>query len=208
MSTRVLLVDVTTSNLSRPTHLAAISAAPAASQPEDDVSLMRRVAAQDHEAFHTLYTRHAPRLHGYLLRVLGQPELADEALNDVMLVMWQRAAYFDTGSSLLAWLIGIARKKAWKAMARASSPNAGPARQEVLDEETPETVALRQEYDDLLIQAMDTLSPSHRIVLELLVYQGYSYKDIAKQTGRPLNTVKTQVFRARSALAARLAVAA
>ena len=154
-------------------------------EPEDDATLMRRVAEQNHEAFHTLYTRHAPRLRGYLLRVLGQPDLVDEALNDVMLVMWQRAAHFDTASSLLAWLIGIARKKAWKAIARASSSNAEPDRQEVLDAETPETVALRQEYDALLVQAMDTLSPSHRIVLELLIYQGYSYKDIAKHTGRP-----------------------
>ena len=199
-----MMTKTKTACLSHSSNTPSIAVMP---EPEDDATLMRRVAAQDHEAFHTLYTRHAPRLRGYLLRALGQPDLADEALNDVMLVMWQRASYFDTSSSLLAWLIGIARKKAWKTIARASSPNAEPARQEVIDAETPETAALRQEYDGLLVQAMDTLSPSHRIVMELLIFQGYSYKDIAKHTGHPLNTVKTQVFRARSALAARLAIA-
>ena len=189
---------------SRSSHQATVSAVPPIAEPEGDSALMRRVVEQDHEAFNTLYGRYTPRLRGYLIRFLGQSELVDEVLNDVMLVMWERATHFDSTALLVPWLIGIARKKAWKALARTSS-TIPLAQQEALDEVTPEAEILRQEYDELLAYALQTLPPDQRTVLELLVYQDYSYQEIAERIGHPINTVKTRVFRARRALAARLA---
>jgi DNA-directed RNA polymerase specialized sigma24 family protein len=76
---------------------------------------------------------------------------------------------------------------------------------DAIDKDTPEEKMLRQEHDGILARAIRTLPLSQRIVLELLVYQGCSYQEIAHRTGDPVNTVKTRMFRARCGLADRIA---
>ena len=196
---------MTKTNISCPSSLLDASASAIMPQPEDDVALMRQVIAQDHEAFNVLYARYAQRLRGYLIRFLGQSGLVDEVLNDVMLVMWQRASRFDFTAQLLPWLLGIARQKARKALARNSPIVAPSARCDENDIDTPEETILRQEHHENIAHALNTLSPCHRTVLDLLVRQGCSYQEIAKRTNTPVNTVKTQVFRARRSLANRIA---
>jgi DNA-directed RNA polymerase specialized sigma24 family protein len=64
---------------------------------EEDRELIRRVAEKDRRAFETLYQRYAPRLERYLSRLIGKPDVTEEALDDVMLVVWQNAARFNGG---------------------------------------------------------------------------------------------------------------
>ena len=81
--------------------------------------LMRAVANKDRRAFETLYYAYSSRLGRYLLRVLKRHELVDEALNDVMLVVWQSAERYDPSLSRLStWMFGIAHNKALKALSR------------------------------------------------------------------------------------------
>jgi DNA-directed RNA polymerase specialized sigma24 family protein len=52
----------------------------------------------------------------------------------------------------------------------------------------------------LLVQALESLSPEHRAVVELTFYEGFSYQEIAAIMGCPVNTVKTRMFYARKRL--------
>ena len=84
-----------------------------------DVELIRAVAHGDRRAFEAIYYRHAPRIGRYLMRLLRQPAEVEEAVNDVMLVIWQNAARFDPAiSHLTTWLFGIAHNKALKVLAQ------------------------------------------------------------------------------------------
>jgi hypothetical protein len=64
---------------------------PSPTLEEDDLILIRRVAAKDRQVFETLYYRYARRLYGYLAKFIRQQEVAEEVLTDVMLVVWQNA---------------------------------------------------------------------------------------------------------------------
>jgi RNA polymerase sigma factor (sigma-70 family) len=75
---------------------------------DEDLMLMRRVAAGDRQAFEMLYRRYGPRLAGYLTKLLHQRELVEEVLDDVMLVVWQNAARFDPTARFSTWLFGSA----------------------------------------------------------------------------------------------------
>jgi sigma-70-like protein len=82
---------------------------------QQDLELIRAVASRDQRAFERLYYRHSPRLGRYLMRLLRQPDAVEEALNDVMLVIWQNSARLDPAvSRLTTWLFGIAHNKALK----------------------------------------------------------------------------------------------
>ncbi len=183
------------------------AAAEAAWQPvpvpeDDDLVLIRRVAAKDRQAFEVLYHRYARRLYGYVAKLIKQPELVEEVLDDVMLVIWQNAARFDQSSRLSTWIFGIAHHKALKALGRSSRQQTEPLPDVPLcgEEEDPEGIVARRELGQTITQALDALSPEQRAVVELTFYHGRSYQEIATITGCPVNTVKTRMFHARRRL--------
>lgn len=183
------------------------AAAEAAWQPEsvpedDDLVLIHRVAAKDRQAFEVLYHRYARRLYGYVAKFIKQPELVEEVLDDIMLVVWQNAARFDRSSRLSTWIFGIAHHKALKALGRSSRQQTEPLPGVPLcgEEEDPEGIVARRELGQTITQALDALSPEQRAVVELTFYHGCSYQEIATITGCPVNTVKTRMFYARRRL--------
>jgi RNA polymerase sigma-70 factor (ECF subfamily) len=171
----------------------------------DDRDLLDRIAAQDQQAFDTLYNRYAPRVSRYLIRFLGSSDLIDDILQEVMLVLWRRPHQCPPTVGLGAWLCGVARNKARKAVARRSTPPAPSFPSPDINEDEPEGVMMRREHGRHVARAVDTLPISERTALTLLVEQGWSYQDIAAATGDPVSTVRTRVSRARQRLRASFA---
>src|SRR6185295_12772875 len=105
---------------------------------DDELLLLRRVAAKDYRAFEALYSLYYRRLFGYLFKLMRRAELVEEVLNDVMLVVWRKADGFDGRSRPSTWIFGIAYHKALKALAdRSEAP-----RESV--EDAPEPVDLEE----------------------------------------------------------------
>jgi RNA polymerase sigma-70 factor, ECF subfamily len=190
----------------------------------EDTALIRAVARKDRKAFERLYYVYAPRLGRYLSRMLKDRELVDEALNDVMLVVWQNAARFDpTASKLSTWMFGIAHNKALKALSRSSRYSSqllpldysdseetselqgGEDPASKSDPHNPEQTVMGRQLGHALQQGLASLSHEHRAVLELAFAEDRSYQEIAAITGCPVNTVKTRMFYARKNLAQFLA---
>ncbi len=180
-----------------------------ASWAGDEPSLVQSIICHDEQAFATLYTRYAPILQRTLRRTLQAPELVDEVLDDTMLVLWQDAAQFPATVPLGAWLQGIARHKALKALRRQAT---SPLLREQIDALTtsprdPEALLLEGEQGVQLSQALAAMPTAERLLLEQWLYQGHSYQEMAEQTGVPLNTVKARLCRGKRRLAARLSAA-
>ncbi|MEI2743794.1 MAG: sigma-70 family RNA polymerase sigma factor [Candidatus Competibacter sp.] len=188
-----------------------------------DLELIRAVARKDRQAFKALYDRHAPRLGRYLYKLLKQPELVEEAVNDTLLAVWQNADRFDPAvGQLSTWLFGIAHHKGLKTLRRVgrfrsdqSIDDSPPAAlEDAGDREDspqaaaphgPEQTVMGWELGDVLQWALEQLSTEHRSVIELSFGEELSYPEIANIVGCPLNTVKTRMFHARKKLAQLLA---
>ncbi len=164
---------------------------------KDDSWLLARVAAHDAKAFETLYARYAPSLRSYLRRHLQGYDLVDEVFNDVMLVIWQRADARPAQVQPVAWLYGIAKNKVRKARQGVGRLGLEPITLEERKVLGPENGVLRQEECQTVARVLDTLPSAQRTAIEMLVYEGRSYKDIAARTGESVNTVKTRIWRAR-----------
>jgi RNA polymerase sigma-70 factor (ECF subfamily) len=169
---------------------------------EADLGLIRRIAGQDREAFEILYRRYYPRLYHYLRHLLRREEIVCEILNDVMIVVWQRAETFEARSKPSTWILGIAHNKAMKALARISRAprRVAPEVVDTLEDPAPVDERARRELIMILRSALEGLSAEQRVVIELTCHYGYSYKEIASLTGVPVNTVKTRMFYARKRL--------
>jgi RNA polymerase sigma factor (sigma-70 family) len=175
---------------------------------DDDRALLARVNAGDRHAFRLLYAKYYHPLLRFIYRITGQLELAQEAVNDVMLVVWETGRTFAGRSKLSTWIMGIAYRKALKALERSRRWSMRLAPEEAIDGNEPRTGATelteRDELQDLLERALRELPPKQRAVVELTYYYGYSYEEIAAIADCPVNTVKTRMFHARAKLKKRL----
>jgi RNA polymerase sigma-70 factor (ECF subfamily) len=170
---------------------------------EDDLDLIRRVVGRDRQAFETLYHRYSPVVFRYLWKLIRQREIVEEALNDVMMVVWETASRFNGTSRLSTWILGIAHNKALKARARAARFDAGLREAEPYGVEPsgPEDAVAHRELTSAVAQALDSLPTEQRAVVELTFYHDLPYNEIAKIVGCPVNTVKTRMLHARRRLA-------
>ncbi|MCZ6855689.1 MAG: sigma-70 family RNA polymerase sigma factor [Gammaproteobacteria bacterium] len=160
-----------------------------------ETELLEKIANKDEVALQALHGAYYKRLAHFLQRMTGDSELVLEIINDVFMVVWHNAGKFRGDSHLSTWLIGIAYRKALKALEKVRKRNSF--------EEVPVTLAIddsdAQNHLDMQT-SLAKLSADHRAVLELTYYFGYSYKEIAVIFNCPENTVKTRMFYARRAL--------
>jgi RNA polymerase sigma-70 factor (ECF subfamily) len=169
-----------------------------------DLALLERIANGDRKALRDLYNTYYHPLLRFIYRITGRLELAQEGVNDVMLVVWRSSRSFGGRSSVSTWIMGIAYRKALKLLAasrRWTDRFAGAPFEDIIER----SEALAEQSDDgdlrdLLDEALRHLSAEHRAVVELTYFYGCSYEEIAAIAACPVNTVKTRMFHARAKL--------
>ena len=174
------------------------------SDDNSDLALLARITLGDRDALREIYTVYYHPLLRFMYRVTGQLELAQEGINDVMLVVWRNSESFGHRSSVSTWIMGIAYRKALKLLERSRRWSdrfiAVDFDEWIERSEAPVEPSDDGELRDLLDQGLKHLSPEHRAVVELTYFYGCSYEEIAVIAGCPVNTVKTRMFHARAKL--------
>ena len=169
-----------------------------------DLALLERIGNGDRDALHSLYNTYYHPLLRFIYRITGRLDLAQEGVNDVMLVVWRSGRSFGGRSSVSTWIMGIAYRKALKLLAasrRWTDRFASAPFEDVIERSD----GLAEQSDDgelrdLLDEALRHLSAEHRAVVELTYFYGCSYEEIAAIAACPVNTVKTRMFHARAKL--------
>lgn len=171
-----------------------------------DESLLGEIAGGSRLAMRNLYLRHERRVFRFIMRMVGDRCLAEEVLSEVFFDVWKKADHFQGRSSVSTWLLGIARHKALTAAAAKSRPFEsldGAAAMSVVDPTADADAAmLAHERGVILRRCLETLSPEHREIIDLVYYQEKTIRQIAGLLAIPENTVKTRMFYARKRLAA------
>jgi RNA polymerase sigma-70 factor, ECF subfamily len=171
---------------------------------EDLKALLDRCASADAAALRQLYDRVSPLLFACLTRILHRRALAEEALQDVFVSIWQRAGQFRASRGRpMAWMMSIARYRAidllrHERLAPVLSPE--PAGNEAAAEGGPQEYAEWLSGTALLEHCMGLLSADQKRCLELAFVGGNSHECIAALTGHPLGTVKSWIRRGLTSL--------
>lgn len=178
----------------------------AAQSRADDAQLIERIARGDRQALSELYACYQRALFAYLLQLTPDYGLAEELLQDTLVAVWKSARSFEGRSSVLTWLIGIARRQAHNTLRQRILPTADLSEVECLPARDlgPEAFALASVARDELTQAFRQLAPVHREVLLLIFVQELSYQEAATVLEVPVGTVKSRLSNARRALRALL----
>lgn len=161
-------------------------------------SLLRASADGDQAAFAQVYDAASPMVYGTCLRVLRDPDLAAETLQDVMLEAWRTASAFDADrGSAKAWLATMAHRRA---VDRVRSVQATRTRDEQdavrnyvreVDEVSDEV--LRRADADRVAHCMEGLTDTQRESVLLAYWEGLTYREVADRLAAALPTVKSRV---------------
>ena len=166
-------------------------------QPEDDVKLLKAIAARDEAALAQLYDRYRTILFGLLMRILNNREEAEDVLQEVFLQVWRKAGDFDENRGRpFTWLVTLGRSRGIDRLrtlaARDRVAEAG-AREAVEDFSDAATAAFKSEQRGLVNKALAQLPDEQKRPLMLAYFDGLTQSEIATRLGAPLGTVKTRM---------------
>ena len=186
----------------------ALSVSSRPDRDEDDHELVQRVACnRDRAAYQCLFLRFGPRVKALMIKSGADASMAEDLVQDVMLILWRKAAlYSPERGSVAAWVFTIARNRRIDKLRR-QSPQAYDEIDD-LDLESPdasgeEEVHVRQQ-STLVSAAVAQLPPDQKRVIELSFIHDMPQVDIAQELGVPLGTVKSRMRLAYGKLRERL----
>jgi RNA polymerase sigma-70 factor (ECF subfamily) len=164
----------------------------------EDAELLEAVARQDQSAMASLFDKYSRLVYSIALRVLREPDLAEDVMQEVLLQVWrQPGGFVAQRGSLGAWLAVVARNRSIDVIRRRS--HLTPLEDMVLPE--PRNLQRAVEENHLMDQvrvAVETLPGEQQSPLHMAYFEGLTHTEISERTGTPLGTVKTRI---RTALA-------
>jgi len=184
-----------------------------------DKSLIEAHITGDTTAFAELVRRYGDSLLGYLTRMTGSKEQAEDLFQETFKRVHEKADTF-RGTRLKNWLFTIATNVAIDGSRRRSRLQVVSLNQKldcnyekgeelgavaVADSTNdPSQKAIMVEQKEQVRQALELLPARQRATIVLAYYQQLSYAEVAHVMGCSIGTVKTQMYRALRALAQRL----
>lgn len=157
-------------------------------------------ASGDEAAFEKLYKATSPQLFAVLRRLLKSEALAEEALQECFVKIWNNTSeYQSSKSKARTWLISIARNHGIDTLRKRSirednELQLDPQGVEGLPENTA-PFELRHENAEQLLLCLDQLSESARSCVVRSYCEGFSHEELSDQLQRPIGTIKSWIRR-------------
>jgi RNA polymerase sigma factor (sigma-70 family) len=166
----------------------------------DDQQLLAGCLAHDRQAQHQLYLRYKTAMFSAALRMLGSRDLAQDALQEGFIEVFQSLSSFRQQSTLGAWIKIIVVRRALRTLRREQ-------RMEVYDPELhPEPLVAWHDNltGEALDQAIAELPAGYRAVFCLVEVEGYAHREVAELLSISEGTSKSQLFHAKRLLQRKL----
>ena len=196
------------------------------SEPDADALLVARVQRGESAAFEMLVVKYQRRIERLIGRMVRDPDRVRDIAQETFIRAWRALPQFRGESAFYTWLYRIAvntarremtllqRDPSHTASALAGEGDGGAegagadgtffAAPEPSTSETPEAVLASRQVASAVNAAVERLSDDLRQALVLREVEGLSYEEIAEVMNCPVGTVRSRIFRAREAVAARL----
>jgi RNA polymerase sigma-70 factor (ECF subfamily) len=187
--------------------------------PDADAPLVERVKQGDVKAFEMLVVKYQRRIERLVGRMVRDVDLVPDIAQETFIRAYRALPQFRGDSAFYTWLYRIAVNTAKKALmelkrdplvteaARASRDDDDDSpriENEPSDSATPEAVLASKQIAAAVNFAVEALSEDLRQAITLREIDGLSYEEIAELMNCPIGTVRSRIFRAREAIAARL----
>ncbi len=164
-----------------------------------DAILTERVRAGNHEAFGTLYDRHATTVYSIAMNILKDPSRAEDVTQDVFITYWNKPErYNPTVGKFAPWFYRVARNRSidiLRRQRREMIPDDSQVFEATLHdtEPNPSDLVVTKTEANRVRAAVTELPEVQRELIELAYFSGMTQSEMASHLDLPLGTVKTRV---------------
>ena len=170
-------------------------------EQHDDEQLLVLITQRERPALEALYERYSGAVYSLAMHLLRDVGAAEEVTQDVFFNVWRRGeSYKSQRGSLKAWLFSIAHHRTIDELRKrkrqqnqlqygvdlTNKPSSGRG-------DDPVAYTNTRFERSQLDEALHTLRPEQREVVELAYFGGLTHSEIANKLGQPLGTVKTRM---------------
>ena len=167
-----------------------------------DEALVALTARSDEAALAELYDRFGRLAYGLALRVVRDPALAEDVVQEAFLAVWRSSPRFVAERAKAStWILTLVHRRAVDLVRREERRRAEPLAEDELESEhgADDEVWLRLERERVR-NALAALPDQQREAIELAYYGGFTQSELADRLGLPLGTVKSRMFTGLSRL--------
>jgi RNA polymerase sigma-70 factor (ECF subfamily) len=179
-----------------------------------DQALIERIRAGDYQAFESLVTRYESKVYRLTVRMLRNPQDAEDALQETFLQVFRGLPGFEGRSQFSTWLFRLATNVClMRIRHRETEPSKLLPLEDYLPKleegdglqmtdwaDRPEDALLSKESREKMMEALDKLPPEYRAVFILRDIEGFSNAETGESLGISVAAVKSRLHRARLAL--------
>lgn len=168
-----------------------------------DEEIVSAVQNGEHAAFSHIINRYQGKIYSYIFRLTNHPEDANDITQEVFLKAYRHLHTVDTERKFSSWIYRIAHNESvnWlKKRTRTKVESLDAHMEQGIQIASSVDVAnqyVQQEEQIEVRAAINKLPEKYRKVLELRYLHEYSYQEISKTLGKPINTVGTLINRAK-----------
>ena len=189
------------------------------SSADSDLALVERANAGDTRAFELLVIKYQRRIERLVGRMVRDVDLVQDITQETFIRAYKALHQFRGEAQFYTWLYRIAVNTAKKSLMemrrspiitesalhnRSDDDETSVIEQELMTQETPETVLAAQEIAQAVNAAMEALPEDLRQAVTLREIEGLSYEEISQAMDCPIGTVRSRIFRAREAISAKV----
>jgi RNA polymerase sigma-70 factor, ECF subfamily len=183
---------------------------------EADQALVERVQAGDKQAYGLLVAKYQRKLLRLVSRLVRDAAEAEDVTQEAFIKAYRALPNFRGDSAFYTWLyrIGVNTAKNWLVANGRRAPTSTELDNEdaenygesdlLRDVDTPERLLMTKQIGETVNAAMAELPEELRTAISLREVDGLSYEEIAQVMDCPIGTVRSRIFRARDAIAAKL----
>lgn len=177
-------------------NLDSVNDSPTNQVLQSDAELFRAMTTGQTSALGILYDRYSSLVYRLALRILANPQEAEDLTQEIFLTLWRSGTYDSTRGSLSSFLTTLTRSRAIdKLRSRGTNLKFLQRWKQTMTTETssptPFEVASLSQRSHYVQNALAQLPEKHRQVLEMAYYDGMSQSEIASVLDIPLGTIKT-----------------
>ncbi|MCX6702555.1 MAG: RNA polymerase sigma factor [Candidatus Wolfebacteria bacterium] len=173
---------------------------------DDEKEVIAAAKKGDLRAFEQLLFLYEKRIYAHIYGFVNQKYDAEDLTQETFVKLYKNIGNIDTEKSFKGWLYKIATNTVYDWLRRKkSAPMILELNEEIAELEELETIEDNNPYDraekkKLVDDALREVKPAHKKILHLFYREDLGYKEIAKALNIPINTVKTNLRRAKAAL--------
>lgn len=164
-------------------------------QKYTEEELVLQLQNRSQQAFSYLYDNYAGALNGIITRLISDPVVAEDVLQEAFLKIWNNFQSYDASKGrLFTWMVNITRNLAIDTL---RSKGYRKQQQISADENSVSNYSdgtSKEKFDAIGISKnLAALKPEQRTIIDMAYFGGYTQEEISKETGVPLGTVKTRM---------------